>query len=227
MADTLDPVPAPVGTSAVPPTTALPESTVPPIVVTPRRRRTAGSVARATPVGHPHRGGSPGPGPVARLPSGAATSSSIQTTMSTTVAPLAHKPRVQDVIVAQVDERIQISPLDVEAYVKQVLTAEGGHGCWPPRSKMLFITVVHTLTTRVVQSKAFYTLWVTINRVAHKQIVTLLTGRAQPGQVIVIRSGKSLFGLVPGGQQSQGCTGGGRHLCRVEAPGGRSDHRDR
>ena len=85
-----------------------------------------------------------------------------------TVAPLAHNPGVQDVIVNQVDKQVQ-SHLDVEAYVKQVL---------PPRAATLLAApvqsavygLVHTLTTRVVQSKGFYTLWVTINRVAHSRL---------------------------------------------------------
>jgi hypothetical protein len=110
-----------------------------------------------------------------------------------TVAPLVKDPGVQAVIVNQVDKQVQ-AHLDVEAYVKQVL---------PPRAATLLAApvqsavygLVHTVTTRVVQSKAFYTTWVTINRVAHKQIVTLLTGRTLPGQVIVVKSGKVYLDL--------------------------------
>jgi hypothetical protein len=105
-----------------------------------------------------------------------------------TVAPLASNPGVQTVIVNQIDEQVE-AHLDVQAYVKQAL---------PPRAAALLAAplqsavygLIHTAATRVVQSKAFYTLWVAINRVAHKQIVTVLTGRRVPGEVIVIRQGK-------------------------------------
>jgi hypothetical protein len=193
MADTLDPVPAPVGTSAAPPSTARPaESAVPPVVATPRHHRTVGSVARATLSAILVILG------VLSLVLSPVAIWGRNLILDTnhyvdTVAPLVHNPGVQDVIVAQVDKQVQ-SHLDVEAYVKQVL---------PPRAATLLAApvqnavygLVHTLTTRVVQSKAFYTLWVTINRVAHKQIVTLLTGRTLPGQVIVIRSGKVYLDL--------------------------------
>jgi hypothetical protein len=192
MADTLDPVPAPVGPSAVPPTTAVPESTVPPVVATPRHHRTAGSAARATLSAILIVLGVLGLvlSPVAIWGRNLVLDTNHYVD---TVAPLAHNPGVQDVIVAQVDKQIQ-SHLDVEAYVKQVLPPRAATLLAAPVQNAVY-TLVHTLTTRVVQSKAFYTLWVTINRVAHKQIVTLLTGRALPGEVIIIRSGKVYLDL--------------------------------
>ena len=193
MADTLDPVPAAVEPSAVaPPTAITPESAVPPSVVTPRHHRTAGSVARATLSAILIVLGVLGLvlSPVAIWGRNLILDTNHYVE---TVAPLIHNPGVQDVIVNQVDKQVQ-SHLDIETYVKQVL---------PPRAATLLAApiqnavygLVRTLTTRVVQSKAFYTIWVTVNRVAHKQIVSLLTGRTLPGQVIVVRSGKVYLDL--------------------------------
>jgi hypothetical protein len=110
-----------------------------------------------------------------------------------TVKPLASNPGVQDVIVAQVDRQVE-AHLDVEAYVKQVL---------PPRAATLLASpiqsavygLVHTIATRVVQSKAFATLWVTINRVTHQEVVRVLTGNKVAGGILVIRSGKIYLDL--------------------------------
>jgi hypothetical protein len=192
MADTLEPAPVPPEPSAVVPVTpAEPVSAV--IVVAPApHRRTAGSVARAfvsvvlivlgvlclviSPVAIWGR------------------NLVLDTNRYVeTVAPLVHNPGVQNVIVNQVDKQVEAN-LDIEAYVKQVL---------PPRASTLLAApiqsavygLVHTVATRVVQSKAFYTIWVSINRVAHRQIVRLVTGHTVPGQVIVIRSGKVYLDL--------------------------------
>jgi hypothetical protein len=193
MADTPDPVPVPTQLSAAGPATVIPpEAVVPPVPSTPRHHRTAGSVARATLSAILIVLG------VLSLVLSPVAIWGRNLVLDTnhyveTVAPLVKNPGVQDVIVNQVDQQVQ-AHLDVEAYVKQVL---------PPRAATLLAApvqsavygLVRTLTTKVVQSKAFYTLWVTINRVAHKQIVTLLTGRTLPGQVIVIKSGKVYLDL--------------------------------
>jgi hypothetical protein len=110
-----------------------------------------------------------------------------------TVAPLASNPGVQDAIVAQVDTQVE-AHLPVAAYVKQVL---------PPRAATLLASpiqsavygLVHTLTTKVVESKAFARLWVTINRVAHQQIVAILTGKRLVHGILYIRSGKVVLDL--------------------------------
>jgi hypothetical protein len=110
-----------------------------------------------------------------------------------TVKPLASNPGVQAAIVAQVDAQVQ-SHLDVEAYVKQVL---------PPRAASLLASpiqsavygLVHTIATRFVQSNAFQRLWVAINKTAHKQVVTLLTGNKVAGGVLVLKSGKVYLDL--------------------------------
>ncbi len=192
MADTLEPAPVPTEPSAVAPVTAVAPVSAAAVAPGVQHRRTAGSVARAfvsvvlivlgvlclviSPVAIWGR----------NLVFD--TNHYVET-----VAPLVHNPGVQDVIVTQVDKQVEAN-LDVEAYVKQVL---------PPRAATLLAApvqsavygLVHNVTTRIVQSKAFYTIWVTINRVAHRQIIQVLTGRAVPGQVIVIKSGKVYLDL--------------------------------
>jgi hypothetical protein len=211
MADQIGPVPAPAEPIAPGPVTAIaPESMSPPVtgaapateapIVTgappmtgaPRHKRTAGSVARATLSAILIVLG------VLSLVISPVAIWGRNLVLNTdhyveTVAPLVKNPGVQDVIVNQVDKQVQAN-LDVAAYVKQVLPPRAANLLAAPVQNAVY-GLVRTLTTKVVQSKAFYTLWVTINRVAHKQVVTLVTGRTLPGQVIVIRSGKVYLDL--------------------------------
>jgi hypothetical protein len=192
MADTLEPAPVPAEPSAVAPVMPVPPVSAAAAPPGAQRRRTAGSVARAflsvvlivlgvlclviSPVAIWGR------------------NLVLDTNRYVeTVAPLVHNPGVQNVIVTQVDKQVE-AHLDIKAYVKQVL---------PPRAATLLAApvqsavygLVHTVATRVVQSKAFYTIWVSINRAAHREIVRLVTGHTVPGQVIVIRSGKVYLDL--------------------------------
>jgi hypothetical protein len=192
MADTLGPAPAPAeqGVAPAPPITL--EGTVPSGAPAPRHRRTLGSVARATLAAILVVLGVLGLvlSPVAIWGRNLVLDTNHYVE---TVAPLAKNPGVQDAIVNQVDKQVQ-AHLDVEAYVKQVL---------PPRAASLLAApvqsavygLVRTVTTRIVQSQAFYRIWVTVNRSAHRQIVRLLTGTTLAGQAIVIRSGKVYLDL--------------------------------
>ncbi|HXW82701.1 MAG TPA: hypothetical protein VEJ84_24600 [Acidimicrobiales bacterium] len=110
-----------------------------------------------------------------------------------TVKPLASNPGVQDAIVAQVDTQVE-AHLDVEAYVKQVLPPKAATLLASPIQSAVY-GLVHTIATKVVQSKAFAALWVTINRVAHQEVVTVLTGKRYAGGILVIRSGKIYLDL--------------------------------
>ena len=105
-----------------------------------------------------------------------------------TMAPLASNPGVQDVVVNQVDTNVQ-SHLDVAAYVKQVLPPRAAALLAQPVQSAVY-SLVHTIATKFVQSKLFAKLWVTVNRVAHKQLVTILTGKKAAGGILILRSGK-------------------------------------
>ncbi len=210
MADPIGPLPAPAEPIAPGPVTAIaPESMSLPVTGPRQRRRSRSSQGPASDRAHVTSGRqgawhAPPCRPSSscwvssawsspRWPSGAATWCSIRTTTSRPSPLWLKNPGVQDVIVNQVDKQVQAN-LDVAAYVKQVLPPRAANLLAAPVQNAVY-GLVRTLTTKVVQSKAFYTLWVTINRVAHRQIVTLVTGRTLPGQVIVIRSGKVYLDL--------------------------------
>jgi len=110
-----------------------------------------------------------------------------------TLAPLASNPGVQDVVVAQVDKQVD-THLDVAAYLHQVLPPRAAKLLAAPIQSAVF-GLVHTVAIKVVQSKAFGRLWVTINRVAHQEVVAILTGKKIAGGILVIRSGKIYLDL--------------------------------
>ncbi len=209
---------------APPVAVAPPEGTAPPVPLTPRHHRTVGSVARATLSAILIVLG------VLSLVLSPVAIWGRNLVLNTnhyveTVAPLVKNPGVQEVIVNQVDKQVQAN-LDVAAYVKQVLPPRAANLLAAPVQSAVY-GLVRTLTTKVVQSKAFYTLWVTINRVAHKQIVTLVTGRTLPGQVVVIRSGKIYLDLSQVVGRVKNSVSQRRCFCGGEAPRRRSHHPDR
>ena len=110
-----------------------------------------------------------------------------------TVTPLASNPGVQDVIVAQVDKQVEAN-LPVSTYVKQVLPPNAATLLAVPIQSAVY-GLIHTATTKVVESKLFARLWVTINRVAHQQIVAILTGKTVAHGVLYIRSGTVVLDL--------------------------------
>jgi LPXTG-motif cell wall-anchored protein len=50
--------------------------------------------------------------------------------------------------------------------------------------------LVNTVTTRFVRSDAFQTLWVQVNRLAHEDIVYVLTGSRPPGSALTFKHGR-------------------------------------
>jgi hypothetical protein len=99
-----------------------------------------------------------------------------------TLKPLAADSGVQDAVIAAIDKAVD-AQIDIEELVRENL----------PRAAALAApieqaaeTLVNTVVTKFVRSDAFQALWVTINRVAHTQIVRLLTGN---GNVLQIDNG--------------------------------------
>lgn len=91
-----------------------------------------------------------------------------------TLRPIASNPGMQDAVIRAVDNQVN-AHLDVKSLLTDVL---------PPRAAQVLAGplqsaasgLVNTVTTRFVESDAFETLWVGINRAAHQQIVYVLTG---------------------------------------------------
>lgn len=89
-----------------------------------------------------------------------------------TIKPLASDPAVQ-AYVADVATRQLLSQVDVHHYVENLL---------PPRAEPLagpitsaFDSFVHEAVLRVLESSQFQTVWVNANRIAHSQMVNVLT----------------------------------------------------
>jgi len=104
-----------------------------------------------------------------------------------TVKPLAADPAVQSYIADTVTANV-LSQVDVKGYVNDALAD------LPPRTHALagpinnaVETAVREATLRAVQSSQFQQIWVGANRVAHKQMVKVLTGEG--GAVTVERNG--------------------------------------
>ena len=112
-----------------------------------------------------------------------------------TLKPVAGNPGVQDLVIKQVDAQVA-SHIDVKTLVTETL---------PPRAAILAAPLqsavsglINTVTTRFVQSRAFQTLWVVINRTAHAQIVNLLTGKHPAGSAVVLNNnGQVVLQLAP------------------------------
>jgi multisubunit Na+/H+ antiporter MnhF subunit len=93
-----------------------------------------------------------------------------------TVAPLASNPAIQTQVAKQVSENL-IARADVEARVKAALPPKAGPLAAPITSGLEALT--NEIALKTVQSKQFSTLWVTVNRASHKQLVAVLTGSGQ------------------------------------------------
>lgn len=94
------------------------------------------------------------------------------------LTPVASNPGVQALVIKAVDKQFTDN-VDVSSIVSQSL---------PPKASILAGPIegavsglVNTVVTRVVESPAFETLWVQMNRTAHTQIVYLLTGKGPGG----------------------------------------------
>jgi hypothetical protein len=105
-----------------------------------------------------------------------------------TVAPLAHKPAVQEAIATRVTNSF-VANTDLEARVARVLPANAPFSA--PAVADGIERVVHDFALRLVQSDQFATLWEQANRRAHTQVVAVLQGKGvrnietNDGQVVV------------------------------------------
>jgi hypothetical protein len=105
-----------------------------------------------------------------------------------TVAPLAHKPAVQEAIATRVTNAL-VANTDLEARVARVLPANAPFSA--PAVVDGLQSVVHDFALRLVQSDQFATLWEQANRRAHTQVVAVLQGEGvrnietKNGQVVV------------------------------------------
>lgn len=116
-----------------------------------------------------------------------------------TLAPLASNPGVQSALVAAVDRQVEAN-LDVSSFVGGVLPPKAAKALSGPLQTAVS-GFVNTIATDFVQSKAFKTLWVQINRVAHEQLVNVLTGKTHGNGQLKAQAGKVVLDLSPIVQQ--------------------------
>ena len=105
-----------------------------------------------------------------------------------TMAPLASHPDVQAALTNRITTAI-MQYVDVADLVRETADALAGAGL-PPRAADALRGLsgpaqagasgfIHDQVSRVVQSDAFAAAWETVNRVAHKQLVAVLSGKSQ------------------------------------------------
>jgi LPXTG-motif cell wall-anchored protein len=110
-----------------------------------------------------------------------------------TLKPVASDPGVQDVVIRAVDNQVS-SHIDIKSYISDVLPPRAAQALGPPLQSAVS-GLVNTVTTRFVQSDAFQTLWVQVNRLAHQQINYLLTGSRPANAAVSTNQGKVYLDL--------------------------------
>jgi len=105
-----------------------------------------------------------------------------------TVQPLASDPAVQSAVADAVSAQL-VAGTDLKQQVANALPTTAAFLATPITAGLK--TVVRQITLRFVQSEAFRTLWTTINRGAHQQLVGLLTG-SRRGPLLADRGGVKL-----------------------------------
>jgi hypothetical protein len=103
-----------------------------------------------------------------------------------TVTPLASDPAVQAAVIDRLTNEI-VTRLDVQAVTQEALDAIAAQGLPPRVANSLSSlstplangvrTFIEKAVTRLVESPAFQEAWVAANRVAHTQLVAVLTGK--------------------------------------------------
>ncbi len=113
-----------------------------------------------------------------------------------TLKPVASDPGVQDVVVTQVTKQV-VSHVDISKLADQVLPTRAAQLLGGPLESA-FQGFVRTVTTKFVESAAFEKLWVTVNQLAHKQIVFALTAEVPKNAATTVSDdGRVVLNLAP------------------------------
>ena len=121
-----------------------------------------------------------------------------------TVAPLADSPEVQAAVTARLTARI-VELIDVQAVTKDAIDALSQRGL-PPRAAASLTALtpplaqgiesfVNNQVSRLVASQAFADAWEQANRVAHNQMVAILTG--ETGGAVEVNGDAVQLNLAP------------------------------
>jgi hypothetical protein len=110
-----------------------------------------------------------------------------------TLKPVASDPGVQDAVIRAVDNQVTAN-LDVKSYISDVLPPRAAQALAGPLQSAAN-GLVNRITTEFVQSDAFKTLWVEVNRAAHQQITYVLTGKRPANAALRTSQGKIVLDL--------------------------------
>lgn len=111
-----------------------------------------------------------------------------------TLAPLASDPGVQNAVIAAVNAQFA-DKVDIASLAKDVLPPAAAPLAGPLQAAAQ--SLVNTVITRFVQSDAFQTLWEDLNRLAHEQLVAVLTGRNTSDTAVSIVNDRVVLNLGP------------------------------
>lgn len=115
-----------------------------------------------------------------------------------TVAPLATEPPIQSYVADRVTTRL-FEEVDLEQYVREALPERAQRLTGPIANG--FEGFTREATTRILESEQFETLWVQANRLAHEQMVKVLTDQGE--NVEVSRGGEVTVDLSGVAEQVQ------------------------
>ena len=107
-----------------------------------------------------------------------------------TLKPVASDPGVQDAVIRAVDNQVN-SHIDIKSYISDVLPPRAAQALAGPLQSAV-TGLVNTVTTKFVQSDAFQTLWVEMNRAVHQSLQHILTGTI-PANAALQTKGNKLY----------------------------------
>ena len=120
-----------------------------------------------------------------------------------TVEPLIHDPAIQNYLTDQITNQIT-SRLNVTGVVNQAADQLNSKGLtrissllsgFAPQIASSVTSFIHSTVHSAVSSSQFATIWVTVNRVTHQQLVKVLSGQSSTS--ITIRNGQITLDLGP------------------------------
>lgn len=111
-----------------------------------------------------------------------------------TLAPLASDPGVQDAVIDAVNAQFA-DRIDIASLAKEALPPAAAPLAAPLQAAAE--SLVSTIITRFVRGDAFQALWEDITRVAHAQVVAVLTGRDSNDSAVSIQNDEVVLSLAP------------------------------
>lgn len=111
-----------------------------------------------------------------------------------TLAPLSSDPGIQAGIVKAIDKQFDEN-VDIKGLVQSVLPPKAAPLANPIQSAA--DSFVNTVATKFVASAAFSKAWVEINRVAHAELVSVLTGTGSDKNAVDIKNDKVQINIAP------------------------------